>query len=153
VTVPRVLAAAVVLLLAGCTAGSTPAATPVTSPAALPPGALNPAVSQATIDTTVCVPRWTASIRPPSSYTSALKRRQMAALHLPGVPADYEEDHTLPLSLAGAPRDPSNLRPIPILQARADDVEERRLHTAVCSRRMSLGDAQRAILGWKAAHR
>jgi len=76
----------------------------------------------------------------------------MAALHLPGTAADYEEDHVMPLSLAGAPRDPRNLRPVPIGQARADDREETRLHAAVCAGRMDLDAAQRAILDWKAEH-
>jgi len=76
----------------------------------------------------------------------------MAAEHLPDRPADFEEDHTVPLALGGAPRDPANLRPVPIGQARADDREETRLHAAVCDGRMSLESAQRAILEWKAAH-
>jgi hypothetical protein len=143
------------LLLAVLLAGCGPAATsPVvlSTPVPVPVGVLNPDVTQASIGQTVCVPGWTAKIRPPTSYTAALKRRQMAALHLPGTAADYEEDHTVPLSLGGAPRDPENLRPVPIAQARADDREETRLHAAVCAARMSLERAQRVILAWKAAH-
>jgi hypothetical protein len=45
------------------------------------PGALNPAVTQATIHSTICVPSWTATIRPPATYTNRLKRRQLATMH------------------------------------------------------------------------
>src|SRR5689334_838052 len=41
--------------------------------------ALNPAVTQATIHATICVSGWTATVRPPSSYTSELKVEQLAA--------------------------------------------------------------------------
>jgi hypothetical protein len=43
------------------------------------PGARYYKVTQATIGKTVCVKGWTATIRPPASYTSALKRTQLAA--------------------------------------------------------------------------
>lgn len=42
------------------------------------PGAVNPAVTQANINDTICVPGWTATVRPPESYTERLKRRQIA---------------------------------------------------------------------------
>ena len=37
------------------------------------PGARNPAVTQATIRTTICKPGWTATIRPPASVTGKEK--------------------------------------------------------------------------------
>ena len=49
----------------------------------LTPGATNPAVTQATIHQTICVSGWTAKIRPPSSYTTALKVQQLATMALP----------------------------------------------------------------------
>lgn len=75
--------------------------------------ALNPDVTPATIRSTICVSGWTATIRPPSTYTSQLKADQMRAFGLPGTAADYEEDHRIPLELGGAPRDPENLTPEP----------------------------------------
>src|SRR3989442_11910403 len=42
---------------------------------------------------TICVPGWTKTVRPPVTYTDSLKRKQMTERHLPGKPADYEEDH------------------------------------------------------------
>lgn len=75
------------------------------APVTVPP-AVNPAVTQESIGTTICVPGWTATVRPPAAYTSALKARQIAERHLPGTLADYEEDHLVPLELGGAPGQP-----------------------------------------------
>src|SRR5689334_15986180 len=44
------------------------------------PGATNPHVTQANIRTTICVVHWTTTIRPPVSYTNALKRQQLVTL-------------------------------------------------------------------------
>ena len=41
------------------------------------PGALNPKVRHGTIRKTICKAGWTAKIRPPASYTNALKIKQM----------------------------------------------------------------------------
>lgn len=57
--------------------------------------ALNPAVTQASIGQTICVRGWTATVRPPESYTEALKREQIAQEGLPGGLSSYEEDHLL----------------------------------------------------------
>ena len=48
----------------------------------LTPGVLNAAVSQATIAQTICRRGWTRTIRPPTTYTNALKVRQLAQLSL-----------------------------------------------------------------------
>ena len=50
----------------------TPRSTIRASPM-LTPGALNPDVTQVNIHSTICVPGWTATIRPPPDYTDALK--------------------------------------------------------------------------------
>ena len=110
-----------------------------------PPGALNPAVTQATISTTICVPGWTKTVRPPSTYTTRLKLAQMKARHLPGVPADYEEDHLVNLGLGGAPRDVANLWPEPIGQAHLKDDAEVRLQRAVCAGTITLAVARNEI--------
>jgi hypothetical protein len=110
------------------------------------PGALatpQPTVAQ------LCTPGYTATIRPPASYTTALKVRQMAAWRLPGGVADYEEDHLVPLELGGHPTSEFNLWPEPWNGpggAHAKDVEENQLHRAVCAGTMSLVDAQHRIL-------
>ena len=64
----------------------------------LTPGATNPAVTQATIGTTICLPGWTATIRPPASYTTRLKTQQIVAYGYADTrTADYEEDHLISL--------------------------------------------------------
>lgn len=45
-------------------------------PSASVPGAVNPAVTQGDIATTICVSGWTANVRPPASYTTALRWQQ-----------------------------------------------------------------------------
>src|SRR3954464_4971500 len=42
------------------------------------PGALNPDVKQRSIKKTVCVPKWTDTVRPPTSYTNKLKVQGIA---------------------------------------------------------------------------
>jgi hypothetical protein len=38
------------------------------------PGVINPEVTQANIQQTICVKGWTTTIRPPASYTNSLKK-------------------------------------------------------------------------------
>ena len=121
----------------------------------LTPGALNPDVSQATINSTICVSGWTATIRPPTSYTNALKGQQIAQYGYPIVaPSAYEEDHLISLQLGGAPSDPRNLWPEPYeitlsdgrpTGARKKDAFETALKKQVCAGTISLADAQAAI--------
>src|SRR5690348_8627785 len=78
------------------------------------PGDYNPDVTQSTIDSTICVSGWTATVRPPASYTNALKVKQIAEYGYSDTStADYEEDHLVPLELGGAPRSEQNLWPEP----------------------------------------
>jgi hypothetical protein len=83
------------------------------------PGAINADVMQETIATTICVRRWTATVRPPEEYTEDLKRRQIAAFgYADRRMRSYTEDHLVPLSLGGASYDRRNLWPEPRM---ADD--------------------------------
>ena len=110
---------------------------------------LNPAVNQGNIHQTVCVPGYSRSIRPPSSYTSALKVRQLHELgYADQNPRHYEEDHRVPLSLGGAPRDPSNLHPEPWSEARIKDRREVALWRSVCADKTRLTDAQQEMRRW-----
>ena len=80
----------------------------------LTPGALNPAVTEATIGTTICVRGWTRSVRPPAEYTEALKRRQIREYgYADRRLRSYEEDHLVPLDLGGSPDNSRNLWPEP----------------------------------------
>ncbi|PWG15520.1 hypothetical protein DF268_01645 [Streptomyces sp. V2] len=113
------------------------------------PGALNPDVTQDTIGSTICVSGWTATVRPSSSYTTALKKQQIVEYGYSDTStSDYEEDHFIPLELGGAPKDPENLWPEPEYgdkTAGNKDTVENRLKKAVCAGQVSLTDAQNAI--------
>jgi hypothetical protein len=163
----------VVLVLAGCgpathtrsanTRRSAPPSSEVSAPPAgschartengqpLPdpactPGATNPQAPQANLNDTVCKPGWTKTIRPPASYTGALKRAQITAYGYPDTnPAAYEEDHLISLELGGAPTDAHNLWPEPGASPNAKDPVENQLNTAVCGQLVSLAAAQHAI--------
>jgi len=103
------------------------------------PGAANPQVTHRNIKDNICNPQWsTKLVRPPSEYTSKLKRKQLreygdtvhqtrAELVNPSTGkldttrclahsdnmACYEEDHLIPLEDGGDPTDPRNLWPEP----------------------------------------
>jgi hypothetical protein len=109
------------------------------------PGALNPKVRQSTIKKTICKSGWTKTIRPPTSYTNALKISQMVLYGETGSPSEYEEDHFIPLELGGAPRNPKNLWPEPHSQSKLSDPLENQLKRKVCKHAMTLKKARAAI--------
>jgi hypothetical protein len=106
------------------------------------PGVLNPDVTQANIDTTVCRHGWTRTIRPPTSYTNELKRKQMREYGVGGALSDFQEDHLISLELGGHPTDPRNLWPEPYPRASEVDSIENELNAKVCSGQISLEQAQ-----------
>ena len=138
-----------------------PAAAPAAVPAAAPstchlrdngqlpdpgctPGATDSRVTQATIYSTICVRGYTATVRPPSSVTSRFKYSVSYPEY--GVPASArgELDHLIPLELGGSSA-AANLWPeIGPLPNPKDSVENA-LNHAVCSGRLTLRAAQRAI--------
>jgi hypothetical protein len=110
------------------------------------PGAADPAVTQANIQSTICVRGYTTGVRPPVSYTDAVKRDLVGRYGLTGTMSAYELDHLVPLEVGGAPRSVHNLWP----EARAThpgatekDHLENVLHDLVCGGRLQLVDAQR----------
>jgi hypothetical protein len=107
------------------------------------PGVLSAAVTEATIGATICRRGWTRTVRPPTDYTNALKRRQMRAYGERGPPSAYQEDHLISLELGGDPTDPRNLWPEPYPRAAAVDRIENDLNAQVCGGALSLADAQR----------
>jgi hypothetical protein len=115
------------------------------------PGAINPVVTQKTIGETICVRGLTHMVRPPVGYTEELKRQQIAAFgYHDRRLSHYEEDHLIPLGLGGAPSDPRNLWPEPRTPpdgwgADRKDELELALNQLVCSGRLALPEAQRAI--------
>jgi hypothetical protein len=131
--------------------------------AAVTPSVVNPKVTQANITTTICQQGWTATIRPPVSYTNTLKRQQLAAPRCKDkTPSHYEEDHFIALELGGHPRHRKNLwpemwgtpatpltsrGPFPphLIGAKAKDATERALNKAVCDGSLTLQEAQQII--------
>jgi hypothetical protein len=122
----------------------------------LTPGVFNLAVTQTTIHRTICVSGWTATVRPPTSYTNALKVKQLAIYgYADRVVSDYEEDHFVPLELGGNPASAKNLWPEPhhIKLANGQDVGsyakdalETHLKSLVCAGRLTLAAARHEIM-------
>jgi hypothetical protein len=141
--------------LSTTTATSTTTTSPTTPGPGLPsiilpdpkitPGALNPKVRQSTIKKTICKSGWRKTIRPPVSYTNALKIQQMVLYGETGSPSEYEEDHFIPLDLGGAPRNPKNLWPEPHSQSKVSNPLETQLRRNVCKGVMKLTKARAAI--------
>ena len=157
--------AALCLLLAAC-AGPRVAERSPNSSAAAPACvqtshgclALNPGVTPETIGRTICLPGYTRTVRPPTSYTNGVKAYllRQAGINVSHM-SEYELDHVVPLALGGHPRDPSNLALQPWEGehgAKPKDALEARLHERVCRGEMSLADAQRCVAeNWEACAR
>lgn len=113
------------------------------------PGAINPEVTQANIQQTVCVKGYTKTIRPPAYFTNKLKKRQIREYgYADRNPKHYEEDHLIALSIGGAPDNPKNLWPEPRISewnAAKKDQLEMVLYKMVCKEEVSLAEAQRAM--------
>jgi len=113
------------------------------------PGALNPAVTQATIRTTICRAGYTSRIRPSTSVTGPEKLASIRAYGLHGSPSSYEYDHLISLELGGAANDSRDLWPEPGGSPNLKDKVENYLHVRVCDGRMSLARAQSIVaLSW-----
>lgn len=124
------------------------------------PGALNPAVRQADIYSTICASGWTSRVRPPESITESEKFASMRAYGVRGYASEYEYDHLVPLELGGAPNDPRNLWPELDYSSRSGyylnpkDRLEYALNRLVCDGQMPLARAQQLIAdNWAAAYR
>jgi hypothetical protein len=150
------------LLVAGCATAPPPIATrAVVAPEARsallgPQGAINEDVTQANIQQTICVPGWTKTVRPPASYTNAVKAKLLRDQGQPQADAPkYELDHQIPLALGGHPREPENLWLQPWdgeWGARVKDRLEVKLKALVCRGQISLDRARHTIaVDWIAA--
>lgn len=116
------------------------------------PGLTNPAVTQKSIGTTICVVGYTKTIRPPVSYTNKLKYDQLHSGY--NVQGDmnmrnYEEDHLIPLEVGGHPSSKLNLFPqyyAATYGARVKDRLENKIHLLVCSGKITLKAGQAAFV-------
>jgi hypothetical protein len=123
------------------------------------PGAVNPAVTQASIGATICRSGWTATVRPPERVTDPEKLASLRAYGERGT-SRFEYDHLVPLELGGAVNDPRNLWPEPDYPSghgfylNPKDRLETALKRQVCAGRVTLAAAQRQIAAdWVAAMR
>ena len=114
----------------------------------LTPGAVDPRVTQANIQETICRQGYAASVRPPFAYTNAMKHRLMQEYGATGSIHDYELDHLIPLELGGCPDCEANLWPQSRIMvpgaAQKEEVEDY-LHRQVCLGAVPLAEAQREI--------
>ncbi|WP_236788014.1 hypothetical protein [Amycolatopsis sp. GM8] len=125
-----------------CTIGSRNGQ-PMPDPACTP-GAINPAVTQATIGDTICKSGWTKTVRPPTSKTNRMKAESARSYNL-GQDVKGEYDHLVSLEMGGAPDDPRNLWVEPGTIPNPKDAVENKLNDAVCSGLIPLATAQSTI--------
>ncbi|MBO0822446.1 MAG: hypothetical protein J2P27_01145 [Actinobacteria bacterium] len=108
------------------------------------PGAINPAVHQDNIASTICKSGWTKTVRPPTSLTNRIKLQIDRAYGLP-TNTQGELDHHVSLELGGAPDDPRNLWVEPGKIPNPKDAVENKLNGAVCAGLIPLTTAQTAL--------
>ena len=117
--------------------------------------ALNPDVTEATIEQTICVSGYTKSVRPGTTYTNGIKAKLLReAGEGSSRMAAYELDHLIPLAVGGHPRKLSNFMLQPWdgdNSATEKDRLEVRLQHRVCRHEMDLAAAQHCIAeNWQA---
>nr|WP_254553286.1 hypothetical protein [Kitasatospora sp. MMS16-BH015] len=131
----------------------TPAGQPLPDPSCTP-GALSPAVTQATLAQTICKQGgYTSTIRPPVSITGKEKIENAKSYAYTGPMGDAEYDHLISLQLGGDPDDARNLWVQPPSPGHVPgkgpnnpkDSVETHLHTAICKGQVQLAAAQQAI--------
>jgi hypothetical protein len=121
------------------------------------PGAYDPAVTQRNIGTTICTSGYTTKVRPSSSVTARFKTASLSQYAV-AYNRTTEYDHLVSLELGGA-NSVSNLWVEPNRAGapatyNPKDTVENALHRAVCSHRVTLVAAQRAIAAnWTTALR
>jgi hypothetical protein len=115
-------------------------------PSLLTPGKADPRLTKATL----CDPKWhTAGDRHVTESTKRLVCANYGQTNCPGK--GYEIDHLISIELGGS-NDLDNLWPQPVdaqgvIGYHTKDVVENAAHRAVCSGRLTLGQAQRGIAG------
>ncbi|KRD20175.1 MULTISPECIES: hypothetical protein [unclassified Streptomyces] len=119
------------------------------------PGAISPAVTQANLKSTICRKGgYTSGIRPSAYVTGKEKKLNSASYGYTGRMGDAEYDHLISLQLGGDPNDYRNLWVEPADPGHRagsgvnnlKDPVETKLHTAVCSGKITLAQAQQAIV-------
>ena len=116
------------------------------------PGVVDPAVTQETMQKTICVVGYTSRVRNVSKSTKLAVFREYGID--PATSAAYEVDHLLSLENGGS-NDIRNLWPQPYAPpgARQKDVLETWLNRQVCAGKMTLAEDQKELRSdWYAAY-
>jgi len=115
------------------------------------PGAVDPAITQADLRSTICSSGYTETVRPPEGQTEAFKFDEAYPAYGIAAGTESELDHLVPLELGGA-NDAANLWPEAGALPNPKDAVEDALNRAVCDGQVSLARAQRAIArDWETA--
>lgn len=104
------------------------------------------AVTPAEMKVTICTHGWTATVRPPVSYTNKLK---IALTPFGRKPGEYELDHAYSIEDLGSPRDPKNLWMMIYADrygARVKDVLETKVSHLLCAGAITAQQAHDALL-------
>lgn len=125
-----------------CHIRTAPGGQPLPDPACTP-GAIDPAVTQANIASTICRSGYTTTVRPSSSDTGRWKIRTYVFYGL-DTATSGEYDHLVSLELGGA-NSTSNLWIEPGKIPNPKDQVENRLHDEVCAGQITLATAQQEI--------
>ena len=115
------------------------------------PGDITDVVTQENIHQTICIPGYTKTVRPSTSYTNSLKNQQLHSMYnyADVNPSQYEEDHIVPLAVGGNPTAEANLWPQPRnieWGASRKDQLEVFVHKAVCKGVITLKEGQEVFL-------
>ena len=116
--------------------------------------ALNPDVTQETIQETICRHGYTHTVRPATSFTNKIKLRLMREEGIPEADtSEWALDHILALTLGGHPRQLSNLQLLTQHDNSRKSRIEVKLNCFVCRGQMSLDQAQTEVVAdWQAAY-
>lgn len=112
------------------------------------PGSADPAVTEDNLDSTICKSGYTSTVRPATSDTDKVKAQSLREYGQTAAKTT-EYDHLISLELGGS-NSVSNLWPQPNKTGATGttnpkDTVENTLHTAVCSHKVTLAAAQKAI--------
>lgn len=119
------------------------------------PGALNPAVTQATLSTTICSSGFYAANQPSQAFSSAGKAAAMVLYASPGPASNYVYNPSISIELGGSNSATTNFWPMPTAYGVVGDkkVLSSTLHGLVCAGTLPLATAQSAMAtNWVAAY-
>ena len=116
--------------------------------------ALNPAVTPATMNATICKPGWAATVRPPRAWAYRQKLALIKTTGAKQAPGRYVADHIVPIEIGGAPHDRANLMLQTIAAGHKKDRLENTLRRGVCNGTIPLNTAQSEISSdWQASYK